>query len=294
MSSPWRAARGPFLVLTPAVLALGMATAHAQLRTWPWLAMALVLVAGLAAHISVNAFNEVTDFQNGLDATTQRTPFSGGSGVLPAHPQLLPAVQRLAWGSLGVVVVVGAVLVAWRGWPLLLLGALGLVLVLSYSRHAVRSPWGSLVAPGLAFGPVMVVGAHLALGADLNGSVVLASLLPFFGVNNLLLLNQLPDVEADRRVGRRNWPIVFGTRASVRLYGAMLLLMVACVLVGVFSGLWPLSATWTAVMLVPAWWVWRDLHALPEGGVPSHRTLALNVVLAVVTPVGLSLACLRA
>ncbi len=288
-ASAWRAARGPFLVLTPAVLALGVATALRSLPSWPWMHMLAVLIAGLAAHISVNAFNEAADFQNGLDATTQRTPFSGGSGVLPAHPELLSAVRRLAWGSLWVLVMVGAWLVALRGWPLLWLGALGLLLLLSYSRHLVRSPWGSLLAPGLAFGPVMVVGAHLALGAPLDVRVCWASLVPFFGVNNLLLLNQLPDMRADQAVGRRNWPIVFGTRAAVHAHGLMSMAMGGVVLLGVGLGWFPVLSLGVLVMAWPAWQVWRELKRLPELGVPSHACLGRNVALAVGTPALLAL-----
>ena len=40
------------------------------------------------AHLAVNMLNEYFDFKSGLDFKTQRTPFSGGSGTLPANPHL--------------------------------------------------------------------------------------------------------------------------------------------------------------------------------------------------------------
>ena len=86
-------ARGPFLLLSLNTVLLAVALA------WPSHGMnagflgeaLLVLVAAVAAHVSVNAFNEHHDFRSGLDLSTQRTPFSGGSGTLPGNPQLLGA-----------------------------------------------------------------------------------------------------------------------------------------------------------------------------------------------------------
>jgi 1,4-dihydroxy-2-naphthoate polyprenyltransferase len=279
----WLAARPSFLVLTPSVLALAWAGARAQGVAWDGWALCLSALAAVAAHISVNALNEVADFCNGLDATTQRTPFSGGSGLLPARPELLGAVRVLAWLSLAVVVAAGGVLVAMRGPVLLAWGALGLGLVLAYSRGVVRSPLGSLCAPGLAFGPVMVVGSAVALGAVVSWPLLWLSLVPFFGVNNLLLLNQLPDVEADRAVGRRNVPIVWGETVALRVYGGMALAMHGVVVVGVVAGWLPVRALLALVMVVPSAMVWRHLQA-PGSAAGLRSAMALNVVVAVVTP----------
>ncbi len=41
----------------------------------------------------------------------------------------------------------------------------------------------------------------------------------FFLVSNLLLLNQFPDLEADRSAGRRHLPIVLGRPSSSQVFG---------------------------------------------------------------------------
>lgn len=76
-------ARLPFLVLTPACILLGVACVQWTRGQVHLQDALLVLLGAAAAHISVNAFNEYLDFRSGLDAMTRRTPFSGGSGVLP-------------------------------------------------------------------------------------------------------------------------------------------------------------------------------------------------------------------
>lgn len=82
----WRSARPNFLVLSPLCAGLAVTTAWQDGHAPEGLAILLVLLAALLAHAAVNLFNEHHDFVSGLDATTVRTPFSGGSGSLPRHP----------------------------------------------------------------------------------------------------------------------------------------------------------------------------------------------------------------
>ncbi len=70
--------RLPFLILTPACVVLGLATAIWTSGQVNWFHFVLVLIGALSAHISVNTFNEYFDFKSGLDGDTKRTPFSGG------------------------------------------------------------------------------------------------------------------------------------------------------------------------------------------------------------------------
>lgn len=161
-------ARPPFLLLTLSCVFLGVALSwHAVPHdaTW-WLHVGLVLLGGLAAHVSVNALNEYMDFKVGLDQTTQRTPFSGGSGVLPSRPDLAAYTLMLGVGTLLMTVWVGFYFlwaVPGARLPLLMLGGLGVVLVAIYTPWLTRRPWLCLVAPGLGFGPAMVLGTQVVL-----------------------------------------------------------------------------------------------------------------------------------
>ena len=65
----------------------------------------------------------------------------------------------------------------------------------------------------------MVMGTYYALTGEYTVTSFFASLAPFFLGNCLLLLNQFPDVEVDRTVGRRNLPIVIGKQSSSVDYG---------------------------------------------------------------------------
>lgn len=76
----------------------------------------------------------------------------------------------------------------------------------------------------------------------------LASLVPLFLVSELLLVNQFPDLEADRKVGRHHLPIQLGRRACARIYVAFLLAAFAVVALGAATGLLP---AWSLLGLAP-------------------------------------------
>jgi len=278
--------RVPFLLLTPACVLLGVGTAYWQAgHLAAWWHIGLVLVAALAAHISVNALNEYVDFKTGLDLRTQRTPFSGGSGTLPQQPTLAPAALWIGLISLLVLSLIGAYFVALRGWTLAMIGLLGILVIVAYTPLITRLPVLCLIAPGLGFGPLMVIGTHLALGGELSATVVVASLVPFFLVNNLLLLNQFPDVEADRSVGRHHYPILLGRQRSAYIYALFLGLAYLSVVVGVVGGVLPATSLLglLAAILLPRVirGVLRHADDLPH----LMPYLGLNVTLNLITPV---------
>lgn len=234
--------RVPFLILTPACVLLGIATAARSGAHINPLHVILVLVGAICTHISVNAFNEYDDFKSGLDARTQRTPFSGGSGTLPANPGVSRTALATALISLGIVVLTGIYFTWLRGLALLPIGLLGIFVILAYTPWLTRNPVLCLVAPGLGFGPLMVMGTHFALTGQYSWTSFVASLVPFFLVSNLLLLNQFPDVEADKIVGRKHFPILIGRRLSSFIFGTFLVLTYVAIVVGVAISILPVGS----------------------------------------------------
>ena len=244
--------RVPFLILTPACVLLGIATAvHSGVQINP-LQILLVLIGAVCTHISVNAFNEYDDFKSGLDSQTQRTPFSGGSGTLPANPGMAKSALITALVTLGIVAITGIYFSWVRGIALLPLGLLGMVVIVAYTPWLTRIPLLCLIAPGLGFGPLMVMGTHFALTGEYSLTAFLASLIPFFLVSNLLLLNQFPDVEADKTVGRRHYPIVLGRQISSYIFSTFLILTYVAIAVGVALTILPLGSLLGLLTLILA------------------------------------------
>ena len=278
-------ARPTFLLVTPICVFLGIAAArHVDPGAGSALTLSLILVGAVLAHASVNMLNEYEDFRSGLDALTQRTPFSGGTGTLLRSPGLAP--YTLMGGVLALVGTagIGLYFTVNVGAAILPVGLLGLLVAGTYSTHMVHSPLACLLAPGLGVGVLMVSGTVFALTGHYSGTALLASMLPFFLGSNLLLLNQFPDVEADRQVGRRNFPIILGRRRSALIYATLLMATYVTIVAAVVSGYFPrlaLIGLGTAIVGLPVCiGVYRranDLDALLP-------LMGLNVAITLATP----------
>lgn len=286
LSTLMLSARLPFLILAPVSVLLGISTAYYGHTDISVLHIILILVAALSAHISVNAFNEYADFRSGLDLRTQRTPFSGGSGGLVNNPSARNAVLAMAIVTLWITIVIGWYFIYLRGSTLVWLGLMGLALVVAYTPWLNRYPWLCWMAPGLGFGPVMVIGTHIALGAELSVLVVLVSSLPMVLANNLLLLNQFPDIEADKAAGRCHIPIKYGREFSLRVYSVSSLTVAGVVLIGYVLGYLPVLSLWVVVPLVLTLSIANSLRSrLQQDLNTSLPFLGRNVLVTIVTPV---------
>jgi 1,4-dihydroxy-2-naphthoate polyprenyltransferase len=286
--------RVAFLVLPPVCVLLGVGTAAWSGGPVNLVHVALVLVGALAAHISVNALNEYFDFKSGLDLRTVRTPFSGGSGTLPADPAMARSALNTGLIALAITGVIGLYFSTVRGWALLPLGLLGLLVIVAYTPWLTRYAFLCLITPGLGFGPLMVMGTDFVLTGSYSWAAFFASLVPFFLVNDLLLLNQFPDVEADRSAGRRHLLIVAGNRASSVVYVLFLFLAFLSIAAGVWLGHLPvpgLLGLLALVIAVPTA-VGAIRHA--ENLEKLMPYLGLNVLLNVITPLLLAIGLLVA
>jgi 1,4-dihydroxy-2-naphthoate octaprenyltransferase len=277
--------RVPFLILTPACVSVGVGTAVWTTGTVNISHIMLIIAGAICAHISVNAFNEYFDFKSGLDFKTDRTPFSGGSGTLPENPSMAHVALSTGLITFAITGLIGLYFLYVRGPYLLPLGLLGLFLLFAYTPWLTRNPILCLIVPGLGFGPLMVMGTDFVLTGQYSQTAFVASLVPFFLVSNLLLLNQFPDVEADRSIGRKHFPIVIGNHASSYIYGAFLLFAYLSILFGVVLDYLPkvsLIGLFTTVIAVPAF-----IGALRYSGDAKKLIpyMGMNVIINIVTPV---------
>lgn len=278
-----RAARPNFLVLAPVCAGLGIAIAWHQDGTLALLDTILVLTGAVLAHAAVNLFNEYEDFISGLDLATRRTPFSGGSGALPETPEAATRVLAAAIATLALVIAIGVYFIWLRGLPMFVLGASGVVLVLSYTRWITRSPLICLLAPGLGFGPVMIFGSLIALGGRLDPAALTVSLISLLLASELLLIYQIPDADADRTVGRRHLVITLGKPAAARLVGILLLTGYGVLVAGLMAGWLP---AWSILALIPlpaALWITFRLPGALTNPQQLNTILAVNVAVLLAT-----------
>lgn len=277
--------RPAFLLLPPCSLSLALAYTLSQGISINLLHLGLIFLGALAAHVSVNMFNEYEDFKSGLDFYTQRTPFSGGSGTLPASPELAGSVRLGAIAGLLLTALIGFYFLWVGGWGLLPVGFVGLLLIYFYTQKITRWPLLCLIAPGLAFGPLMICGAYYVLSGHYNVAVTAVSFIVFFLVNNLLLLNQFPDLEADQNAGRYHLPILVGRNKSAWVYVGFLVTAYALIVLCVYLAFLPITGLLGLLSLAPAIPAARIALQFADDMDRLKPALALNVAVTLSTPV---------
>jgi len=233
-----REVRAPFLLLSLVLVPVGALAAWWEAGAFSGARFAWTLVGLLLAHISVNVLNEYFDYRSGIDLKTKRTPFSGGSGVLPAGLLQPEDVYKLGVGSLFAAFGIGLYLTVVSGPLLLPLIFAGGAAIYFYTTWFARWRVGELVA-GLGLGSLPVLGSYFVQTGYFSLGALVAALAPGFLTANLLLLNEFPDVEADRAGGRGHLVIVLGRRRAGYVYVAWLLATYLAIIGGVASGTMP-------------------------------------------------------
>jgi len=287
-------ARAPFLLLPQTLVASGAAAA-AWDGSFSWSRTVLALVGLVSLHMAVNIFNEWSDMRSGIDLATERTPFSGGSGTLPAggmRPRTA-LVFGLVCASVGLAIGVWFLLeVGWVLLPIIIAGAIS---VLAYTDVLARIGVGEMMAGfGLGAGPV--IGAALVQGGGWSTAAAAASVPAFFMTFNLLLLNEFPDEDADREGGRRNLVILLGRRPAAWIYAAAGLATPLAIVIAVLLRILPplsLAAVLPSLLLVkPLRWAFADPESpvpIPALGANVAWNLATNTVMALTLVIALQL-----
>ena len=287
----FKSMRTPFLVLTFACVFLGVSVAVVDQIAVSIPLISLALSGALLAHISVNTLNEYSDFKSGLDFETVRTPFSGGSGALPKNPEMGSTVLFVGVVASVLLLVIGTYFVWQYGGEIIPMGVIGLTIIATYTGWINKHPLICLVAPGVGFGLLMVTGTSYVLFGEYTTLSWLVAVIPFFLVNNLLLLNQYPDIKADANAGRNHLPIAYGVKHSSFIYGLFALATVATIIAYVATGYLPVLSL---IALIPMPLAFYSLHGALKYGeaIGSHpQYLAANVVVTIATTslLGLSL-----
>jgi len=182
----------------------------------------LVLAAALLMQVATNLQNDVGYAVRNADRGETRVglPRATTSGALSVF-EVRVALAIVA----SVALAVGLALAAYRGWPVLAIGAASLAAALAYMggpRPIAYTPFGELTV-FVFFGLVGVTGTCWML----TGGFDVATLLCAAAIGALaaaaLAINNHRDAAHDRLVGRRTFAVVFGPIASRRLFAALLL-----------------------------------------------------------------------
>jgi len=216
----------------------------------------LAFIGLLLWHVSVQVLNDYFDYRSGVDLKTQRTPFSGGSGILPAQLLKPESVFKFGLLTFALAVPIWTYFVVEKGVLLLPVLAVGAVCVLLYTPVLTR--WKvAEVSSSLGLGALPILMFYFVQTGDYATVAVVgavASGILMFGIH---LLNQFPDVEADKVGGRRNLPIILGRAKASWIYVAGTVAVYAWVVAWVAAGVMPLAALLCLVSMPFTLWAVR-------------------------------------
>jgi NAD(P)H dehydrogenase (quinone) len=232
-----KAVRLPLYSFVFCTVLLGAAIGVTITGAFRWPGFVLAVLMSLWAHIAVSFSNEVVD--EPIDRINMnRTMFNGGTGLL-SKKLITKSILNTGWivsTMLAVIVPVLLVLLFDYHWLLIASFGLGLVLGLGYNFPPFRfSKIGfGEAAAFIAYGvPVMLVGLILQVDSPVVNRLItnyrfyMLALPVSLSVFATLCLTQIPDTDADRKMGKKSISVLIGPRNVFILSVVALLLCVA-------------------------------------------------------------------
>jgi 1,4-dihydroxy-2-naphthoate polyprenyltransferase len=211
------------------------------------LAFVCALIGSVFIQVGTNLSNDYSDARRGADTEDRLGPVRvTAGGLLPPRRVLVGT-----WVAFGIAVAAGAYLIAIAGWELLLVGAASILAGVLYTggpRPYGYEGLGELFV-FLFFGVVAVVGSYYVQTEELRWEAFALSVPVGLLAAAILVVNNVRDIDTDRRAGKRTLAVKLGRPASRRLYAAMLgIAFLAPAVVWLAGGL----SAWVLLALVAA------------------------------------------
>ena len=243
---------------------------------------AVTLVACVLIHAGTNLQNDVGDFRRGADVTGRvGPPRVTTQGWLPARD-----VQAAAALSFALALLPGLWLAVHGGWPIVVIGLASIAAGAAYTaghRPVAYSGWGEAFVI-VFFGIVAVPGMYyLHVGRVASAPLLAGAALGLLAAA-VLVVNNIRDIDSDRRVGKNTLAVRLGRRFSVGEYAVLLHLPFALAVALAHTEDRVLVAA-PLVLLPWASSLAQRVHRQPAGA-------GLNAVLAATAKLGLAYAVL--
>jgi 1,4-dihydroxy-2-naphthoate octaprenyltransferase len=266
----WREIARPFsfTASTVPVAAAGALAAVDGRLSWPLLLAALV--ASVLLHVGTNVTNEIYDVRKGIDdITSPRASHALLKGRLGEREAF--AVAGVAFAAAAAI---GVGLIAVRGWPVAVLGLLGLVGGFGYTAPPLEYKFHALGVPlvFLLMGPLMVGGAYYVVAGAFSWRALVVSVPVGLLVTAILHGNEWRDVSDDARAGISTLSIRAGRRAAHLLYLSLVVGAYLALALAVAAGVLP-ALSLLAMLSLPL--LVRAVRAAELGATGQQRAIAM-------------------
>jgi 1,4-dihydroxy-2-naphthoate octaprenyltransferase len=200
------------------------------------------LLAALLLQIGSNLANDVFDFERGTD-TPERL---GPTRVTQAG--MLTSLQVKT--GMGIVFAVAALLgmyLAWLGgWPIILIGIAAIISAIAYTGGPFPLGYYGLgdIFVFIFFGLASVAGTYYVQAGSVSAAAWWMTIPPGLIITAILVVNNLRDIENDRKGGKHTLAVIFGEQFAKTEY---LLCMLAAYLVLPFAA-WMGIISWFSLL----------------------------------------------
>ncbi|MCC6698007.1 MAG: 1,4-dihydroxy-2-naphthoate polyprenyltransferase [Candidatus Hydrogenedentes bacterium] len=202
------AARPKTLWAAVAPVLIGTAMAHGNQVSIDGWSLACALFGALLIQIGTNFANDYFDFMKGTDTANRIGPLRATQAGL-IRPDLM---RRAFLFTFGFALIPGAYII-WRGgWPFVAIGVLSIISGILYTGGPY--PLGYLgLGDGFVlifFGPVAVGGTYYLHALDITSAALIAGVASGLFSVAILAVNNMRDIDEDRRAGKKTLAVRFG------------------------------------------------------------------------------------
>ena len=284
----WLAIRPRTLTLSAMPVIVGMVLAWADGYWASWWTFWVALACALLIQAATNLFNDASDYLRGNDGPDRLGPVRVAAAGL-ATPTQIKRAARLTFAA----AFVGGIYLAWvGGWPIVAIGLSSLAAGWAYSggrRPIAHTALGEVFVL-LFFGVMAVAGSYFLQSGRWSLSAWCMGAVLGCHAAAVLLVNNIRDLEADRRVGRQTLAAVLGLARARSLYAVLMLApFPGLVVLGGLLGKPGLTLSIVPALVVSAHLAW-GFRRLPAGTWMNRqlaRTAQAQVLLSMSICVGL-------
>ena len=267
MRAWYQASRPPFYIASLVPIVLGTVLASHE-QSINWILFAVVILSSFMVHLCTNLANDLFDHMAGTDSGES----IGGSRVIQQGRISTRQITVALFVLYGLAAMGGLyILLATQTWWLAGYMLLAFICSLFYTAPPLRLGYRGLgeITVFLSMGPLMVTGAYAVQTGNVSLEVLLLSLPTGIMVAMILFFQSLPDMETDRKCGKRTVAVRMGREISIkfiRLLGTVAVGMIILLEMNGFLSLLALLSLATLPLLMQVVDLlkrtpdWQDVH----------------------------------
>jgi len=202
-------------------------------------------------HLAMNLFDDYFDMRKGAVATREEMHDGGMRArmgkcfYLKDGSVALEDVRRIATVFLVIASLLALLILALRGWEILIFAAITLVLGLAYAGPPLRLSYRGFgeLAVGIIFGPILVTASSFVVAGTLTSLAFWVAFPIGLLVANIVNTHAIMDFDPDKAADRMTFPILLGSEKAGFIAGViMVTLAYDIVIAGVLLGQLPLAS----------------------------------------------------